>query len=63
MLFRSVFEVAGENQLIVKDVDCVDEYLSVLLCLLGYAALAGGAFLLAQFVIAPLFVWSAAHTA
>ena len=27
---------------------------SVLLCLLGYAALAGAAFLLAQFVIAPL---------
>jgi len=36
---------------------------SVLLALLGYAALAGAAFLPAQFVIAPPFVWSAAHTA
>lgn len=31
---------------------------SVLLCLLGYAALAGAAFLLAQFVIAPLYVFT-----
>ena len=31
---------------------------SVLLCLLGYAALAGAAFLLAQFVIAPLYVFA-----
>ena len=60
---RSVFVIVCENQLVVKDVDRVDEYLSVLLCLLDYAALAGAAFLLAQFVIAPQFVWSAAHTA
>lgn len=30
----------------------------MLLCLLGYAALAGAAFLLAQFVIAPLYVFT-----
>ena len=61
--FCAVFEVVGENQLVVIDVDGVDEYLSVLLYLLGYAALAGAAFLPAQFVIPPPFVWSAAHTA
>lgn len=30
----------------------------MLLCLLGYAVLAGAAFLLAQFVIAPLYVFT-----
>lgn len=54
----AIIVFAGLGPHIVKDVDGVDEYLSVLLYLLGYAALAGAAFLRAQFVIAPLHVFT-----
>ena len=54
----AIIVFAGLGPHIVKDVGCVDEYLSVLLCLLGYAALAGAAFALAKFSIDPLYVFT-----